>query len=232
MDASIAERLSKFTNQHDVTLASVMYTLWGVLLSKYANQDDIVFGTTVSGRNADVPQIEKMTGLFINTLPARVSFEQDRPIVEQMQEVSREIAVRNEYEHTPLSDLKKYAGMTAEQSLFDSIVVIENYPLDRMLTKSDQPVRIRRFEMKEQTEFDLTLSVQAFDEQLHFSLVYNPVSFSAEQIEKWCQHFLHLLSDACAHPQNLSSQLQSLIRRRDRKAVNSFSAIWRGNVYQ
>lgn len=78
VDTSIAESLSKFTNQYDVTLASVMYTLWGVLLSKYANQDDIVFGTTVSGRNADVPHIEKMTGLFINTLPLRVSFEQER----------------------------------------------------------------------------------------------------------------------------------------------------------
>ncbi|MFB8733487.1 hypothetical protein ACEQPO_04790 [Bacillus sp. SL00103] len=55
--------------------------------------------------------------------------------------------------------------MTAAQSLFDSIVVIENYPLDQMLTKNDQPIRIRGFEMTEQTEFDLTLSVQAFDDQ-------------------------------------------------------------------
>ncbi|MFW5428137.1 non-ribosomal peptide synthetase/type I polyketide synthase [Bacillus pumilus] len=222
VDTSIAESLSKFTNQYDVTLASVMYTLWGVLLSKYANQDDIVFGTTVSGRNADVPHIEKMTGLFINTLPLRVSFEQERPILEQMQEVSREIAIRNEYEHTPLSDLKKYAGMTAEQSLFDSIVVIENYPLDQMLTKNDQPIRIRGFEMTEQTEFDLTLSVQAFDDQLHFSLVYNPVSFSAEQIEKWCQHFLHLLSDACAHPHKSAAQLQLLSEEEKEKQLAVF----------
>ncbi|OLP64678.1 Polyketide synthase PksJ [Bacillus pumilus] len=222
VESSIVKKLNEFTTTHDVTLASVMYTLWGVLLSRYANQDDIVFGTTVSGRNADVPHIEKMTGLFINTLPLRVSFDEKSSILEHMQKVSHEVAGRNEYEHTPLSELKKYAGLTAEQSLFDSIVVIENYPLDRMLAKADHPVRIREFEMTEQTEFDLTLSVQAFDDQLDVSLVYHPVGFSAEQIEKWCQHFLHLLSDALAHPHKSADQLQLLSKEQQDKQLAVF----------
>ncbi|MFB8733486.1 condensation domain-containing protein [Bacillus sp. SL00103] len=75
----LRESLSKFTNQYDVTLASVMYTLWGVLLSKYANQDDIVFWDNSIREKCRCPHIEKMTGLFINTLPLRVSFEQERP---------------------------------------------------------------------------------------------------------------------------------------------------------
>ncbi|MGG1220851.1 amino acid adenylation domain-containing protein [Priestia endophytica] len=223
VDAAIIERLNEFTTKHEVTLASVMYTLWGVLLSRYANQGDIVFGTTVSGRNADVPDIDKMTGLFINTLPLRVSFEHEASILKHMQQVNQEIAVRHEYEHTPLSDLKKYAGMTADQSLFDSIVVIENYPLDQMLTNANHPVRISEFEMTEQTEFDLTFSVQAFDDHMHFALIYNPLSFSADQVERLCHHFLQILTDACAHPHKSTGQLQLLSEEEKDRQLTVFS---------
>ncbi|MED1124973.1 non-ribosomal peptide synthetase/type I polyketide synthase [Bacillus atrophaeus] len=200
LPASEGKALRAFASEQQVTLASIIYTVWGLLLMKYSDQEEVVFGTTVSGRSADVPGIQQMTGLFINTLPLRLRFMPQSTPLDVIQLAHEQTARRSEYEHTPLSDLKTYAGLTAEQSLFDSIVVIENYPLDQMLKSSDHPLTIEQYDMFEQTEFDLTLSVQAFDEHIHFSFIYHPDVMSAAQMNRLGQHFLNLLWEVIEHP--------------------------------
>ena len=61
-----------FVKARRTTLACLLYSAWGILLQKYNNSPDVVFGTTVSGRSAKVRGIEEMVGLFINTLPLRI----------------------------------------------------------------------------------------------------------------------------------------------------------------
>ena len=56
-----------------ISQASVVYAAFGILLSKYIQKSDIVFGTTVSGRNPRINGIDQVIGNFINTVPLRVS---------------------------------------------------------------------------------------------------------------------------------------------------------------
>ncbi|MFC2146223.1 condensation domain-containing protein, partial [Acidobacteriota bacterium] len=65
-------KIEVFVKKHKITLAALFYSTWGILLQKYNNSDDVLFGTTVSGRSAKLEGIEDMVGLFINTLPLRV----------------------------------------------------------------------------------------------------------------------------------------------------------------
>ncbi|AUZ37550.1 hybrid non-ribosomal peptide synthetase/type I polyketide synthase [Bacillus sp. MBGLi79] len=204
LPVSAGKALRSLAAERQVTLASILYSVWGLLLKKYSDQEEVVFGTTVSGRSADVPGIEQMTGLFINTIPLRLRFAPQSTPLDVIQLAHEQIAKRSEYEHTPLSDLKTYAGLTAEQSLFDTIVVIENYPLDQMLKSNSLPLSIEQYDMFEQTEFDLTLSVQAFDEHIHFSFIYNPGAMSALQVKQLGDHFLNLLSEVIDNPADRS----------------------------
>ncbi|MGP3748397.1 non-ribosomal peptide synthetase [Bacillus sp. 3A_MP1] len=204
LPVSAGKALRSLAAERQVTLASILYSVWGLLLKKYSDQEEVVFGTTVSGRSADVPGIEQMTGLFINTIPLRLRFAPQSTPLDVIQLAHEQIAKRSEYEHTPLSDLKTYAGLTAEQSLFDTIVVIENYPLDQMLKSNSLPLSIEQYDMFEQTEFDLTLSVQAFDEHIHFSFIYNPDAMSALQVKQLGDHFLNLLSEVIDNPADRS----------------------------
>ena len=73
LPTKVNKRLDLFTRKYKVTTASVLYSAWGVLLQKYTNNDDVLFGTTVSGRSANIKDIETIVGLFINTLPLRVT---------------------------------------------------------------------------------------------------------------------------------------------------------------
>ncbi|MEP7122425.1 MAG: condensation domain-containing protein, partial [Byssovorax sp.] len=64
--------LTAFARQHQLTLSTLVQGAWALLLARYSGEDDVLFGATVSGRGAPVPGIDRMVGLFINTLPVRV----------------------------------------------------------------------------------------------------------------------------------------------------------------
>src|SRR5262249_52822380 len=55
-----------------VTLSTLVHAAWGIVLARYTRKDDVVFGSTTSGRGASVPRIDLMVGLFINAVPVRV----------------------------------------------------------------------------------------------------------------------------------------------------------------
>src|SRR5262249_11052657 len=75
LDAGLTEALRELCRRERLTLSTLVQGVWALLLGLNSGQDDVVFGTTVSGRSADLPGVESMVGLFINTLPTRVRLE-------------------------------------------------------------------------------------------------------------------------------------------------------------
>ncbi|MHC8562320.1 condensation domain-containing protein [Streptomyces albidoflavus] len=97
-----------------------------------AARADVVFGATVSGRPAELPGAESILGLFINTLPVRVPVEPARPAADWLPGLQAELAEARGHEHTALSDIT--ADDAPGTPLFESLVVFENYPLDKEKT--------------------------------------------------------------------------------------------------
>ncbi|MCI4059888.1 condensation domain-containing protein, partial [Bacillus cereus] len=54
----LTEEIKRAASQHHVTVNTWMQTAWGLLLQRYNGTQDVVFGTVVSGRPADIPGIE------------------------------------------------------------------------------------------------------------------------------------------------------------------------------
>jgi hypothetical protein len=102
--------------------------VWALLLSHYSGEQDIVFGVTVSGRPASLPGAESMMGLFINTLPLRVRAAAQAPLVRWLKELQDRQAELDQYQYTPLYEIQRWLGFSAERPLFDNILVFENYP--------------------------------------------------------------------------------------------------------
>jgi len=134
------------------TLASLIYTAWGNLLCKATNSKEVVFGVVVSGRSSAA---DDTVGLFINTIPVRFRFD-DKAFV-AMEELK-------EYENTPLLEL----GI---EQLFTSIVVVENYPLDKF-------IKVDSFKMDESTNYDLTITVR----ELEIEFKYNANAVDGERV--------------------------------------------------
>src|SRR5258708_7809580 len=99
---ALTTQLTELAQRLRVTLNTVVQSLWALLLSTYSRQSDVVFGVTVSGRPADLPGIENTIGLFINTLPLRVSVDPGASIIALLQDVQRRQAAMSPFEFSRL----------------------------------------------------------------------------------------------------------------------------------
>ncbi|MFI9100861.1 non-ribosomal peptide synthase/polyketide synthase [Streptomyces fildesensis] len=125
VDQELSAALAELARRRGVTLSTVVQGAWATLLSRLTGRDDVVFGTTVSGRPAEVPGVETMVGLFINTLPVRVRLDADEPVGALLDRIQRQQAALMDYSYLRLSDIQRFAGLG---ELFDTATVFENYP--------------------------------------------------------------------------------------------------------
>ncbi|MCK4257906.1 MAG: amino acid adenylation domain-containing protein [Halanaerobiales bacterium] len=197
--SELTEEINVFVKNQGITLATLFYSSWGILLQRYTNSSDVIFGTTVSGRNENVRDIENIVGLFINTIPLRVTSNPQEQVKDLLSMVNRVLQTRGSYESTPLVDIKKYSGIKADEILFNSIMVIENYKLDQSLSTKENILSIESYKIFEQTNFDLTVSITTF-ENLEVSLSYKKRVFPEQIIEQITNHFKNLISNIIRLP--------------------------------
>ncbi len=95
----VTERLTARARQLGVTLSTVVQGAWGLLVGRTTGRDDVVFGTTVSGRDAEVAGIEDMVGLFINTLPTRFRWSPSATLAELLTTLQDEQAALLDHQH-------------------------------------------------------------------------------------------------------------------------------------
>ncbi|MBX6769304.1 MAG: non-ribosomal peptide synthetase, partial [Actinomadura rubrobrunea] len=127
LDERLTRRLARLARRHGVTLGTALQGAWGLLVAHLTGRDDVVFGAAVSGRPADLPDVESMIGLFVNTVPVRV---RARPadsfaaVLERVQDQQVELLA---HQHLGLTDIQRAAG---DGAVFDTVTVLENYPYD------------------------------------------------------------------------------------------------------
>ncbi|WP_244175766.1 condensation domain-containing protein, partial [Xenorhabdus vietnamensis] len=117
------EQLKAMCQQQGVTLNATVQFAWHKLLHIYTGDEQTLVGSTVSGRDVPVDGIGASVGLYINTLPLRVQWEQTASIASILQNIQRSIALLNSYSAMPLARLQ-----TDGRRLFHSLFVFENYP--------------------------------------------------------------------------------------------------------
>ena len=112
-----------------LTLNTVVQAAWAILLGRLTGRDDVVFGVTVAGRPPEIAGIERMVGLFINTLPLRVQAAAGAAAAASCcSEVQDGQSRLMAHQHLGLAEIQQLAGLG---ELFDTLVVFENYPVDR-----------------------------------------------------------------------------------------------------
>jgi len=120
----LSHQLEVLAQQHQVTLNTVMQGSWALLLSRYGvtsnDTQDVVFGMTSSGRPADLPEVESMLGLFINTLPIRINFDQGMELTEYLKAVLQSQMQVRDYEHMSLAQIQTWSEVNNGQALFDT----------------------------------------------------------------------------------------------------------------
>ncbi|WP_257156080.1 condensation domain-containing protein, partial [Bacillus cereus] len=106
IDKELTQKMKQVASDNQVTINSLIQTAWGALLQKYNGSQDVVFGSVVSGRPTDIPGIENMIGLFINTIPVRIRCEAEESFVEVMKRNQKQAVVSHAYDTHPLYEIQ------------------------------------------------------------------------------------------------------------------------------
>ncbi|MCP4155666.1 MAG: amino acid adenylation domain-containing protein, partial [bacterium] len=205
------EELEEYARKTKITLTTLLYGAWGILIHKYTGSSDVVFGTTVSGRNADVKGIEDIVGLFINTVPLRVKTNNDDTIRTLMERITADLRSRQEMESVPLANIKQYQGLSADENLFDTIMVVENYPLDmrQMNTGENVPLKPQTYSTFAMTDFDLTVIIEIRDE-IKINFAYDATIFTQNTIEQLAHYFHRITGKLITTPGEKISAVELL----------------------
>ncbi len=220
----LSQKLRALAKERRWTVASLLYAAWGLLLARYNDSSGVLLGTTVSGRTPEIKGIEEMVGLFINTVPMGVRLSPGDTVEILMEQITRQLTERRAFEFSSLVDIKEYydTGSVKKEELFDSLVVIENYPLDNRLVPEGCGLSIRSFSMAESTHYDLTLGITAFD-VIEPEIAYGAERFDEEVIKAIPRHLERVLNTMVLQPGARLDALEILGEEEKRQLLSDFN---------
>ncbi|WP_367387462.1 non-ribosomal peptide synthase/polyketide synthase [Bacillus vallismortis] len=230
LDQEQTKQLQQIANQHQVTLNSLIQTLWGILLQKYSGSQDVVFGNVVSGRPAEIPGVEQMIGLFINTIPVRIRCDEDSSFADTMQMVQQNALASQAYDTFPLYEIQ--AQTEQKQNLIDHIMIFENYPIGQQVEEAsryDTELNVMNFHMQEHSHYDLNVVVIP-GKQLAVHFGFNENEYEKSEVEQICGHFELLMQQVLKQPSVKIEELELLTQREKEDLLSHFQSV--GKKYQ
>ncbi|AOE65180.1 non-ribosomal peptide synthetase [Pseudomonas corrugata] len=193
------QALAAFCRSRRITPNTFFQGVWSLLLSRYSGQRDVVFGVTVAGRPADLTGVAEMIGLFINTLPLRVSVDPDAPLGNWLNDLQGLNVDMRDFEHTPLTDIQGWSDFPRGETLFDSILVFENAPIDEQILEGGFQFSLEGMDHSVHTHYGLTVVILP-GEQLGIRVSYDRERFEAATVERLLGHIASLVAGMLAAP--------------------------------
>jgi len=214
------DKVDQFTSSLGIPVSALINTCWAILYHKHLNINDIVFGTTLSTRT--VNQSSTATGLFINTLPFRLKIDYEETLVEILERAVRCAHCRLDVQDDNLINIKKIIELEDGNEIFDSIVVIENYPISEIKGKDYDQIKINGIKSLEKNNYPLCLGVEIDKFNYKFIIDYDEHKFSLDYVSSLMNHFIVIVNEVI---ENSSKQVCDItwIDKKELHLINSFS---------
>ncbi|MDQ1353576.1 MAG: hypothetical protein QG657_3882, partial [Acidobacteriota bacterium] len=221
--------VNRLAVQEHVTLNTVIQTLWGILLGKYNGKTDVVFGAVVSGRPSQLDGVESMVGLFINTIPVRISFEEKMKFHKLLQQVQKEALAGAPHHYCPLAEIQ--AGTVLNQNLIDHILIFENYPIVKQIEgygrekniSTKTSLKLANAELFEQTNYDFNVILEG-SEQLRIKYQYNGNVYEGTFVERLAKNFSAIFDQVIANQDLEIRELLPLSEEEKSRLLYEFNA--------
>ncbi|WP_392384187.1 amino acid adenylation domain-containing protein [Marinomonas primoryensis] len=204
------QALEALAKNSQCTLNVLVQAAWGLVLSHYSRDETVIFGVTVSGRPAELPGIETMVGLFINTLPVVMKVPKGVSVTNWLRSIHKRHIDLEEHGYLPLQDIQQLSKIKG-RNIFDSIVVFENYPVDELQGTASNKNRLQMNELasSEQTNYALTV-IAAKSDVLEIKLLSQPGLLADWQLSELQKHIKNILSGMVATPHSCVQEIPLL----------------------
>ena len=167
---------------------------------------------------------DRMVGLFINTLPVRADLTPSTPFVSLLRKLQSQQLEARSYDYSPLAEVQKWSDVAPDVSLFESILVFENYLVDGELAERAEPLEIQMAPSIERTTYPLTLVAVPDGSRLLLRAIYDTGRFDDPAIEALLGHLERLLASVAADPQQAVSDVPILGQAERRVLLSDWSA--------
>ena len=200
------QQVQLFARQQRLTACSVVQGAWALILGCGLGDDDIVFGATVAGRPPELDQIETMVGMFTNVVPVRARIAPSQQVREWLKGILDQQLRRHPFEYASLAQIHEWTERPGGGNLFETLVVIENYPWQKATGGWSDSLNIEDFRGGFTTNVPLTLVATPAD-QLRLDIIYDPRRFAAATIAELLEAMRSQIGVIAAHPGGRVEQL-------------------------
>ncbi|KFF15391.1 non-ribosomal peptide synthetase, partial [Chryseobacterium sp. JM1] len=200
------QEIDAFCQYVGITLNTYVQGVWAYLLSSYNRSEDVVFGSVVSGRPADLEGVESMVGLFINTIPVRVSFDRDETPRSLLNKLHQDSIQSTGNHFSSLAEIQSLSSLGKE--LINNIIIFENY-----VRKEDQEMTGLVYENTqgfEHTNYNLTIVVIPNTDSLHIEFKYNSSVYDTSAVASLLLHFHNIMNSFRTSPDRQVSEISYL----------------------
>ncbi|MGH3639310.1 MAG: amino acid adenylation domain-containing protein, partial [Mycobacterium sp.] len=197
LSAELTNALTLTARERGVTLSTVLHGAWGLLLGRLLDRRRVVFGSTVSGRGGELSGTESIVGLLINTIPVPMSWERQSPIATVMAELQEGQSAVLDAQHLGLAELARLAGV---REFFDTMVVVENFPVLAAERPDDRrAIAFRGFTGTDSPHYPVSF-VAYLDERLTVEIKYDAGTVTADQADRFAERVERILTAFAERP--------------------------------
>jgi amino acid adenylation domain-containing protein/thioester reductase-like protein/non-ribosomal peptide synthase protein (TIGR01720 family) len=199
IEAELLSRVNKLASDQQVTLNTVCQTIWGLLLQRYNNSTDVVFGAIVSGRPSEIEGVERMVGLFINMIPVRIKSMDEQKFSKILRQVQEDSLNSRKYEYLSVAEIQSRTALKGD--LIDHIMIYENYPVQEELEKSTrgQGFIVEGMKIYEHTNYDFNVLVVPL-KGLYINFSYNALVYERDIVFNIALHFEKIIKQVVENP--------------------------------
>ncbi|MBV8786212.1 MAG: amino acid adenylation domain-containing protein, partial [Mycobacterium sp.] len=206
LPAETTQALSELARACHTTVSTVLQGAWAQLLMWLTGQQDVAFGTAVSGRPTELPGSESIVGLLINTIPVRADTTIRTTVADLLEQLQRVHSDTIEHEHLALAEIHRVTG---HDQLFDTLFLYENYPIDAGALLGIQDLAVTDFNSREYNHYPLSV-VATPGHELGLRVEFDTDVFTAETVDALIERLQQVLSAMIADPARRVSSIELL----------------------
>src|SRR5437660_4346724 len=223
LSQEVSQGLQRVARGLHITLNTLLQASWAYVLSRYSGQAEVLFGMVVAGREAELVGSESLVGLCINTIPVRIALPAQEPMAAWLRRLHEQLATLQRYSYYPLWQIQGLSELGAGQSLFQSILTFENYPIEQTLQQvQHSDLHLRSIEAQERTNYPLSALVLP-GEQLELKVSYQEQVLEPELVSRMVELWQQVLQTLVQQPEHSVVTLP-LLTEAERALLDTWNA--------
>jgi len=191
VDASTTAKLRALAQSQRASMHHLLLCAWGVVVGRYLDWRDVIIPTVLAGRPAEVEGAEHLVGLLINTVPMRVTWQENDVFITLLQQVRAQALAAGTHQYLSLADIQAVSGALP----IDHVLLLQGLPHQDALGARWGDATVGAVEFRENTPYALEVSITP-----HESSIAITVRGHCDPV--WMQELansMHRLLDAVAH---------------------------------